>query len=623
QFHTLYISDILSVAEVWINGQAAVSGGQVGKNKEREIPHKHALLARFQTTGTITEIMLHVSNFSNREGGINTPIWLGPDHQIQQKTSRIWITTAFMGGALLLVGLYHLALFSIRRNEDSNLYFGLYCVMWASQTLFGVNTGCLMAELFPSLPWRMSIDATLLPFGVMPALMVMFYHALFPNRRAETINRISQILGVLFVIYILLTPPNAFDPMLLYFLLIQAGTILYLFGMFIHDLVKKKENIHFLIPGYLLLALTCVNDILNDLHIINTANLVPFGAFFFILSYSFLISVRFSRAFSAVEQLTGRLRQQNRALSQAVDTATENLRLKKELDIREKRELKLKVMQGRLSSMLNRVEDALVAITPEQKIIFSNQAVKALTGYEPNHLLGKALGDLLPQLSGETYSLFVSQVLPPVEKHLENVAVNCLGHPPLRVDITASLLDLENEELMVMILKKARKEPLPPSEPLKLISQLNRNQGRIEKADNLLNRQNRENLTGEEQETLNTLIQLLDKIQDPPSDSPNAEAKRLLGVQVMNASCTLWAAATRTTNTELADKSGFWSIYIEKDGYARTQTLNKYLNIATLPARPRWKTILNTAEFVLAACEESEGLKKNLKTQVTRLKNCL
>jgi len=120
----------------------------------------------------------------------------------------------------------------------------------------------------------------------------------------------------------------------------------------------------------------------------------------------------------AVEQLTGQLRQQNRALSRAFDTATENLRLKKELDIRERPELKLKVMQGRLSSMLNRVEDALVAVTPEQKIIFSNHAVKALTGYEPNHLLGRALGDLLPQMSGEKLCQFMSQALAPDQEHL-------------------------------------------------------------------------------------------------------------------------------------------------------------------------------------------------------------
>ncbi len=618
--HTLYISDILSVGEVWINGQPAVSGGQVGRDKNRELPDKHSLIARFHPQGNVTKIMIHVSNFSNMEGGINTPIWLGPDHQIQQKINRIWITTAFMGGALLLIGIYHMALFSIRRNEGSNLYFGLYCVMWASQTLFGVNGGCLMAELFPSLAWRLAIDVTLFPYALMPALIVMFYHALFPNRCAETINRSFQILGIGFVLYLVLTQPNAFDPMVLSFVLVPGCTILYLFGMFLHDLIKKKENIYFLIPGYLFLALTGTNDLLNDLHMINTENLVPYGAFFFILSYSFLISVRFSRAFSAVEQLTGRLQLQNAGLSRAVNTAKENLRLKKELDIRERRELKLKVMQGRLSSMLNRVEDALVAVTPEQKIIFSNQAVKVLTGYGPKLLLGTALGDLLPEMSGKKFSLFVSQALPPVEKYLENVAVNCLNQTTIRVDITSSLLDLENEELMVMVLKKARKEPLPSSiELLKLISQLNRDRERMEKADGLLNRQNRDNLTGQEQNRLNTLIQLLDKIQDLPTDTPSAEAKRRLGVQVMNAACTLWAA-TGATKAELADKSGFWSIYIEKDGYARTQTLNKYLDITTLPARPRWKTIINTAEFVLAACDRPEILKNKLETQVNRLK---
>jgi len=622
--HTLYISDTLSVAEVWINGRLAVSGGQIGKTQQGEVPDKHALFARFETRGNITEILIHVSNFNNMEGGINTPVWLGLDHQIRQKITHIWITTAFMSGALLLVGLYHLALFFIRQNEDSNLYFGLYCVMWACQTLFGVNGGCLMAELFPSLAWRVSIDATLLPYGIMPALMVMFYHALFPNRRAKPINGIFQVFGALFIAYILLTPPNAFDPMVLSFALVQAGAVLYLFAMFIHDLAKKREHIYFLIPGYLFLALTGINDLLNDMHIINTKIMVSYGGFFFILSYSIFISVRFSRAFSAVEQLSGRLRRQNTVLFQAFNTATENLRLKKELDIRESREVTLKMMQRRLSSLLNRVEDALVAVTPEQKIIFSNHAVTSLTGYDPDRLTGTGLGELLPQLPTKAFDQFPSESLAPEKDFFENMEVKSPDQTIIRADVSVSVLDLENEELMVIILKKARKNRLPASisPPLDLINRLNRNRGRLETLDALLNRQNRDDLTQKDQEGLNALIRLLDKIETPSSDTFDAQAKRRLGVEVMNMACTLWAA-TRGAKAELADKSGLWSIYIEKDGYARTQTLDKYLDIATLPARPRWKTILNTAEFVLAACEGPQELKKKLETLANRLKDLL
>lgn len=625
QLHTLYIRDILSVGNIWINGHLFLSGGQVGKNRKSENPGMHSLITRFQNPGNTTEIMLHVSNFSNMEGGINTSVRIGPDRQIQREINRIWITISILGGALLLLGIYHMALFAIRRNEASNLYFGLYCLMWASQTLFGVNGGCLMAELFSSLPWRVSIDATLYPFGFMPALMVMFYHALFPNRSAKTINRVFQTAGGAFVLYLIFTPPNAFDNMALGFGSVFCAACLYLFGMFLYDLRKKRKNIFYLLPGYLILALTGVNDALSDLHILNTGSFVPYGAFLFILSYSFLISVRFSQTFAAVESLSGRLEIQNKELFQAVRTARENLRLKKELDIREKRELKLKVMQGRLSSMLNQVEDALLAVTPEQQIVFSNRAVETLTGYRPDRLIGFSLDTLFEEISREVSNVFESRGIASEGRHLKSMVVKCLNQGITHVDVTASLLDLEDEQLMVIILKKTLKEPLARtlSEPLELITALNRNRGRLETMEVILNRESQDLLGKKDKEALDALVCLLDGLRELPSDKPTKELKRLLAVRVMNAVCSLWTTSTRMTKAELADKSGLWSVYIEKDGYARTQTLDKYLSINTLPARPKWKTILSTAELVLAACDTPGPMKNELETLVKELKSIL
>lgn len=370
------------------------------------------------------------------------------------------------------------------------------------------------------------------------------------------------------------------------------------------------------------MALTAVNDLLNDLHIVNTGGLVPLGLFLFILSYSFLISVRFSRAFSTVEHLTEQLLGQNQELVQAVKTARENLQLKKKLDIQEKRALKLKVMQGRLSSMLNRVEDALLAVTPEQKIVFSNQAVEALTGYSPGHLIGRSLSDLFHETSAKALDLSEPLDFPQEKKHLKNLAISGINHGDIRVDITASFLDLEDEQLMIMVLKKASNVPqeVSLSESLKLIENLNWNRGLLETMDVMFNLQSSDMLNTEDKETLNTLVRLLDKRRKLTGDKLSAEARRVFAVRVMNTACTLWTTSTRTTKAELADKSGLWTIYLEKDGYARTQTLDKYLSINTLPTRPRWNTILATAEFVLATCDNPVSLKEELKTSVEQLK---
>jgi two-component system sensor histidine kinase ChiS len=70
----------------------------------------------------------------------------------------------------------------------------------------------------------------------------------------------------------------------------------------------------------------------------------------------------------------------------------------------------------------------------------------------------------------------------------------------------------------------------------------------------------------------------------------------------------------------LAEESGIWSAYIEKDGYVRTQTLDRYLSKKNLPARPRWKNIIATAEFVMAQSPKNSPLRAKLERALSRFK---
>ena len=84
-------------------------------------------------------------------------------------------------------------------------------------------------------------------------------------------------------------------------------------------------------------------------------------------------------------------------------------------------------------------------------------------------------------------------------------------------------------------------------------------------------------------------------------ETPASAAGRHAIVELMQASLEAWERSTCSTRLELAEKSGIWRVTID-DGRLRTRTLNRYLDHATLPARPRWREVLRTAYFVLAEC---------------------
>ncbi len=104
---------------------------------------------------------------------------------------------------------------------------------------------------------------------------------------------------------------------------------------------------------------------------------------------------------------------------------------------------------------------------------------------------------------------------------------------------------------------------------------------------------------------------------------PSPRNKRLLAVRVMNLAVDCWLACTRTGKDELARESGLWNVYMEKDGYCRTQTLDRYLSANTLPLRPRWHKIHATAEFVLTACDENVPARAELEQGLGQLKGLL
>ena len=73
-------------------------------------------------------------------------------------------------------------------------------------------------------------------------------------------------------------------------------------------------------------------------------------------------------------------------------------------------------------------------------------------------------------------------------------------------------------------------------------------------------------------------------------------------VDLMNQTLHYWVESTGRTKADLAEESKIWSVYPDHNGWRRTQTLDKYLDIHTLPKRPRISQVLESAYYVLKTC---------------------
>ena len=90
-------------------------------------------------------------------------------------------------------------------------------------------------------------------------------------------------------------------------------------------------------------------------------------------------------------------------------------------------------------------------------------------------------------------------------------------------------------------------------------------------------------------------------------------------VDLMNRTIHYWVESTGRTKADLAEESEIWRVYPDRNGWRRTQTLDKYLDIHTLPKSPRITQVLQTAYYVLKTCRTPSPRRDQLEAAIKRV----
>jgi YesN/AraC family two-component response regulator len=69
----------------------------------------------------------------------------------------------------------------------------------------------------------------------------------------------------------------------------------------------------------------------------------------------------------------------------------------------------------------------------------------------------------------------------------------------------------------------------------------------------------------------------------------------------------VWSDATGQGKADLAETSGLWKVQMDRNGWRRTVTLDRYLEVGKLPKIPKWRPVLRTVRFVAGRPEVGEA----------------
>lgn len=313
-------------------------------------------------------------------------------------------------------------------------------------------------------------------------------------------------------------------------------------------------------------------------------------------------------------------------------TLRENMALRKELEERRRVERELRSLQQGLSFMLNTVDEALLAVNEDEEITFCNRVCEDLLGFSAEDLLGKPVMTIIQPGHGKGLQDDQRPDMgqyPMGHENNEPVTLSLRRADGGISDVQAylSMFNMDEESIRILILRKREGGndtggAKNIEQSLGIIEAINRNRSRLQNIKSSLNGLlpviNEQN-PGFMNE-LKAIDEALDNAVRSLFTDERYESKRHLAAEVMTCALEYWTESTGLTKAELAHQSRIWKVYANMDGWERTQTLDKYLQIDTFPQKPQWHKIFKTAEFVLANAGKHSALRTRLEVLLDRLR---
>lgn len=338
QNQAILLPNIASSYRIWIDSALRESVGKVGTTEDTSKPANSAKVITFVPTASKVEIVIQVTNFSQRKGGMWSNIELGHQDDLVKAKANYYIISGIIIGSLFIISIYHLVMYINRRKEKSVLFFSLTCLGIAIRVLF--LEGNISSTFFPYFPWEVEVKIEYISiFFALASFNFYVHYFLKIGNHSRYLNGILA-LHIMLAVFVLLTPVKIYSLILPYYSMIIIFVFLVLLYVSIRALWAKKAGSFWNFIGIFIFFLTIINDILYYTNSIDTIDLAPTGLFLYLFVQAILLSARISDSFNREEEMTLQLHEMNANLEEGIvqgrteELLSMNAELQKSLDAR-------------------------------------------------------------------------------------------------------------------------------------------------------------------------------------------------------------------------------------------------------------------------------------------------
>lgn len=297
---------------LYINTELVAQRGRPGRSADSYTPDYRNITERFTVPDESFHVTVHISMFGDRNAGMARAFTIGPEDAIRNESRASMLFDAFLLGIVSVLAVYHLLLFSLRSKDMSPLLFAALCLDIGFRNLF--QNSKFIFFLFPEINQWLYVKLWYNSYYVMIPLFLLFFYSLFPRQLNRLVTALYTGVSLVFVVLTFLTPLSFFSKILNYYHILFIMITVYTVYATIRAIQEGETGADIMLGGFLLIILFACNDILHNMGYLDTGYYASYGFILFIVSQTYLLSHRFSAAFSKVEFLSSDLQKTNSEL---------------------------------------------------------------------------------------------------------------------------------------------------------------------------------------------------------------------------------------------------------------------------------------------------------------------
>lgn len=278
---------VYSSYRFYINGTLISKNGEVGPTEETSEPKwiQYATPINQQILSDTNIFTLQVSNYCHARGGPVDSIAFGDRDKLIGHRNLLFILDAMLAGALIMGGMFFLALFLYGRRQRSILYFSVICIVFS---YYVVGTGnYLITWLYPDIPWIVSLKLEYISVYLLAFLFTKYAYATYPKDRLKYADIVVTIVCAAFIVFALVLPTTIFTNIQAYFLIFVFAIMGLVCYMYFRAVMMKRPGSEYTALSTTVILVLMLLQVLHQLTFFEVPEFtIPIGyvVFFFLQS---------------------------------------------------------------------------------------------------------------------------------------------------------------------------------------------------------------------------------------------------------------------------------------------------------------------------------------------------